>query len=425
MNDITFDTAIALFVEVLRSAMGPADLEKAMLLRDVYGRLSCIVDLTLDEPAKADISSKLADALGPFARPERVLATRSDAGAAAILESVHCQHIKIHLRDQAIFVRLLDRKVIGTDWLVKPNVEPSVPPRFVFTSMKGGVGRTTALCVVATELAAAGKNILVVDLDLEAPGVGGMLLAAESVPRFGVVDFLAMAAMDQELAISELRGSAGHADGGRIDVLPALGSEMLAEHYLAKLSRALLDASPTTDVPLHHKLNRMLELATASRQYDAILIDVRAGLSEISAGPILALGAAVLLFGTAQKQTFDDMRLLFAHLATLAIPGDGALWKNLCPVLAKTPASTETVEWAQNQMYLLFQEFVYEEQEGLDGYNFDEGAIDAPHRLIPIAFNPTFSEFDPSRRPADLTRGFYQATFEPLLNWFTLQTEPT
>ena len=40
-----------------------------------------------------------------------------------------------------------------------------------FYSFKGGVGRTMALVNVAVELANTGRRVLVVDFDLEAPGL--------------------------------------------------------------------------------------------------------------------------------------------------------------------------------------------------------------------------------------------------------------
>ena len=40
-----------------------------------------------------------------------------------------------------------------------------------FYSYKGGVGRTMALANVATLLATWGKSVLVIDWDLEAPGI--------------------------------------------------------------------------------------------------------------------------------------------------------------------------------------------------------------------------------------------------------------
>src|SRR5437879_4694873 len=64
-----------------------------------------------------------------------------------------------------------------------------------FYSYKGGVGRTMALANIATLLASWGKKVLVVDWDLEAPGVehflvpaGKDLVAAQEKP--GLIELL-------------------------------------------------------------------------------------------------------------------------------------------------------------------------------------------------------------------------------------------
>lgn len=60
-----------------------------------------------------------------------------------------------------------------------------------FYSFKGGVGRTMALVNAAVALAKSGRRVLVVDFDLEAPGLDtfDVLKPAQEVP--GVIDFVA------------------------------------------------------------------------------------------------------------------------------------------------------------------------------------------------------------------------------------------
>ena len=59
-----------------------------------------------------------------------------------------------------------------------------------FYSFKGGVGRTMALVNAAATLASAGRRVLVVDFDIEAPGLDtfDVLKPKEEVP--GIVDFV-------------------------------------------------------------------------------------------------------------------------------------------------------------------------------------------------------------------------------------------
>ncbi len=59
-----------------------------------------------------------------------------------------------------------------------------------FYSFKGGVGRTMALVNVAAELARRGRKVLVVDFDLEAPGLNTFDLVRPSPSAAGVVDYV-------------------------------------------------------------------------------------------------------------------------------------------------------------------------------------------------------------------------------------------
>ena len=55
------------------------------------------------------------------------------------------------------------------------------PYIFTFYSFKGGVGRSMALMNVAYTLAGWGRHVLVVDMDLEAPGLSGFLHRSEEL----------------------------------------------------------------------------------------------------------------------------------------------------------------------------------------------------------------------------------------------------
>lgn len=59
-----------------------------------------------------------------------------------------------------------------------------------FYSYKGGVGRTMALINVAILLAEAGKRVLIVDFDLEAPGIPSFDIFRCAGSRAGVVDYV-------------------------------------------------------------------------------------------------------------------------------------------------------------------------------------------------------------------------------------------
>ncbi len=212
--------------------------------------------------------------------------------------------------------------------MAPPVLEPGEIPRIAFVSIKGGVGRSTALSIAATHLAQAGLRVLAVDLDLEAPGLGATLLKPEELPTYGVVDWLVengLSGTDGTFR-ADCIGKSSLLDG--ISVVPAFGSQTLAHpaDALAKIARASLeDIRNGTPLPFRDQLREMLESFEATGDYDVVLIDGRAGLHETTAAPVLGLGAKVLLFGINEPQTFQGYAFLLAHIRD-RIPG-GTDWE--------------------------------------------------------------------------------------------------
>lgn len=413
---VRYDESLEIMVRVVRDQLGAGALEGGLVLREAAGRLAFLSGAELPESTAAELEARLYEQLGVYARDDRVLLTPSSLGASHLLQESNIQWLQVGEGR----VRHLDRKVVGVDWLAGIVSAVATPPRFVFSSLKGGVGRTTAVCVAAAELARDGKNVLVVDLDLEAPGVGSILLSNGTQPRFGSIDYLAESTVSpraaelvpEMVATSELTGQVG----GRIDVVPAVGSATRPQNFLGKLSRALLDvAHDSSTLSVRKKIGCLLHDVTQRVEYDVVLIDARAGLSEITAGPLLELGAQVLLFGTAQQQTLDGYRFLFAHLASLVPPGHESPWNCLQMVQAKASPDEVQNRWFLEEVHSLFQDHLYEEIEALEGFNFDIEDREAPHYPVPIAMNPLFASWDPARRPSDLTSGFYEASFSPFI----------
>jgi tetratricopeptide (TPR) repeat protein/MinD-like ATPase involved in chromosome partitioning or flagellar assembly len=92
----------------------------------------------------------------------------------------------------------------------------SVPPYIVgFYSFKGGVGRTMALANVAYFMARRGRNVLVVDLDMEAPGLGVFLKSLDELGEPAAVDVIDLLAWANTVAAR---------DGEPVEGIPSLQS---------------------------------------------------------------------------------------------------------------------------------------------------------------------------------------------------------
>ncbi|MEQ1955388.1 KGGVGR-motif variant AAA ATPase [Mesorhizobium sp. CN2-181] len=380
------------------------------------------------EDAEA-LVDKLHTALGPYARADGVVAFSDDPGSARLLAASD----RLFVSDNRNEFWLIDRRIVGAAWLSEPVSTVAVPPRVVFASLKGGVGRSTALTVTAADLAARGRNVLVVDLDLEAPGLGDLLLSDDRTPLFGVVDYLVENSiggvsdriLHKFIGTSELTLPGG----GRVDVMPALGSSSVKypANVLAKLARAMTDdVDADGDVAtVGLQISGMIDRISGLESYDVVLIDSRAGLAELAAPAVLSLGALVLFFGTAQQQTIRGYRALFAALRLLAERsvqlGVSSDWRLMIrPVYAKASTSAETAAAYADNLYELFAENLYDEidEDGQseNAINFAPDDPDGPHQPLVIPFDGRFLDFDPAQRGDQLLGAFFEQTYRPFLH---------
>jgi cellulose biosynthesis protein BcsQ len=430
MTTMLFDDSLPALVRTLTEKAGVDFVQGGTAVRDASGRLMFVAA----QPPKSQNERKaleraLLEVLGPYARADRPIIFGEDAGAQSILSAP--ERLPIQLDN--IFCHLLDRRIVGAGWLDRPPKNRQVPPRIVFSTLKGGVGRSTALVVTAMDLARRNRNVLVIDLDLEAPGLGDLLLEGERNPDLGVVDFLVENGLGgvEDNAIASFVGSSELTTGvgGRVDVVPALGRKSLSnpENILPKLSRAMIeDITNTGDtISVAQQISDMIYRITDREEYDVVLIDSRAGLAELAAPAVIGLGATVLLFGTAQKQTIEGYRALFAALRLLAqrdrALGEDADWRiMLRPVYAKASFNQNVGKRFRDEMYELYSEYIYDaestSEDDIELLHFLRDDIEAPHWPLIIPFNQNFIDFDPSRAPDQLTQTFYEQTFRAFLD---------
>jgi len=429
MAQIKFDDSLGVLVSTLIGSVNNEFVEKGTVLRDASGRLSFVADCEpVDEAQREKLGQAVIETLGAYARTDRPISFRGDTGSERLLSAPE----RLPIQVGKIFCNVIDRRIVGAGWLDAPSAETKHPPRVVFATLKGGVGRSTALAVAATDLARRNRNVLVVDLDLEAPGLGDLLLDTDRMPMFGAIDYLVENGLGG-ISESELQNFIGTSGltlggGGRVDVLPALGRRSLEnpENILPKLSRAMIeDVEEDRLISVAEQISSMITRITERGQYDAVFIDSRAGLSELAAPAVLGLGATVLLFGTSQKQTIEGYRALFAALQLLAqrdaSQGLDAEWRTMLkPVYAKASRDSDASERFVDDMYDLFSTHIYDAENGdvdsPDSLRFARDDKSAPHWPLFVPFNQNFIDFDPGRVPDQLTQTFYEQTYQQFLS---------
>lgn len=438
---VRFDDSIKILTKILVEELGADEVSSGVVLRDVTGRLAYFSSKEMPSRRLSNLRKKLVGNLGNYARPDRVIANRSDPGVEQILSDPAVIHIIVDGQS----LKLLDRRIVGADWLRSPAERAIAPPRFVFSSIKGGVGRSTALAIAAADQARQGRRILVVDMDLEAPGLGAMLLEEDSLPEFGLIDALvenAISGLDKAF-LADLVSPSPLADHqGRIDVLPAFGRRSINNpaDVLAKIARAYTEDinNEGEAVSIMDQMRSLLDHFSNPARYDAILIDARAGLHETTASAIIGLGATVFLFGLDEPQTFQGYSALFAHLGRLSIPDDRkqAWHSSLIMVQGKASEDSEErdafaekcrelfsllqTETLSRRQYVALSSDSFEEVEWDDDVSDEELELNEDSQLIETLFimdDERFKLFNPYANERLLSKKMYRSSYGNLLEW--------
>jgi cellulose biosynthesis protein BcsQ len=450
MTTIRFNDALRIAAEIANDESLPAN-PPVRIVRDIYGKLRFAVDAqrpieladdgddvvqSIRYPIEAhEVLMAGATRLGAFTTGQQVIYRDDFSNPQIVFGSPDWHRTVMSLgRDEEgnpldeVSVEVLDRQVIGQDWLRPPSQISMHPHRVVFFGLKGGVGRSTALCMVAWGLARQGKRVLLIDFDLESPGLSGLVLPQDQVAEFGLVDWFVEDAVGQGDSVLPAMVSAsplGTTTTGAIRVVAAMGNQ--EPDYLAKLARVYADVSATSGPRrIGDRMRHVVEMLESQERPDVVLIDSRAGLHDLAAVSITRLADTALLFVTDSAQSWAGYRQLFGHwqrrpdIVT-------HVRERLALVRAMTPKSDREgrIRHFQRRAYELFAETLYDyipaEPVSAEAEPFHPSETDeaAPHFPILVDWDERFQEFDPHLRPENggVTEAQIDATFGRLITW--------
>lgn len=425
-NKVRYDDSLPCFVQIIINELGERALREHSFLRDADGCLTFI----LSHPLEIQIATRIENAaqrkLGAYAA-KPALASPDDLFDASLSDPRRTRIEIVYLHKKPYFVPLIERRIVGQDWIrgIQPTI-PGVPNIVVFASHKGGVGRSTALAIAASEFAARGKSILAIDLDLEAPGIGGMFLDSKNLPKFGALDYYVendKNGVDNDFIDNMLSRSLLTEGSGKVVTVPAVGKRCreFPQNIIGKISHAYLDDIDLSGVEVESlsfldQTRTMIAQLCNREHYDAVFVDARAGLNETTAVTIQGLGADVLFFGVDTPQTWEGYRYFLAHLARFKPEGNSDDWRyRLKMVHAKASKEPSMLSRYRDNAFELFAEHLYDElgdNDELDsGFGFDLNDQTAPHYAWPIFVDTHYFEFDPVSQAKQLNSRIYQDSF--------------
>ncbi|MFH0901927.1 MAG: ParA family protein [Pseudomonadota bacterium] len=196
--------------------------------------------------------------------------------------------------------------------LFASDLDEDLPPPLIctFYSLKGGVGRTTALAYTALNLASKGHKVVCVDMDLEAPGLAAMFGREKEIK--------------EEMGVVHILDSLDHGD--EVDLRDHLirGHESTDLYLIpaglpgAEYARLLRSTDPVAwyreeENPLLKMVDLLRNLPLAP---DVILFDARTGFHALNAPFLFGLSdVAVITFfphPQARRGTGELVRALLA-----------------------------------------------------------------------------------------------------------------
>jgi cellulose biosynthesis protein BcsQ len=329
---IHFDDVLTVACNVLTASPAASFVQEVLVLRDLRGRIRLFLKPQDDHEsdvagALADLGQRLASGLGPFWG--NVIELDSPRSSfEPLLNTVRSERHPLEPQTQFPNWWIIERHAAKSAWTDATHRPPwparrQTPCIVAFFSHKGGVGRTTALCSAAVNLARGGDRVAVVDLDLEAPGLGTLL--SHAPVAYGVTDYLLERLLAgsgykpnlHDFAVRQVDPQLIGEGGEPILCVPA---GTVNEYYLEKLARLdyelLANYAEESDSPLGNLLSHV----KTEWKPKYIFLDCRAGLHDLGGLAVHRLSHANVVFGLDSEQSWQGLRCLLRTLGQVQEP---------------------------------------------------------------------------------------------------------
>lgn len=192
-----------------------------------------------------------------------------------------------------------------------PSVANDSTPILACHSFKGGVGRTTIALATALQLQKIGKRVLLIDADMEAPGLSWIWKSRQPTPSISYADVLSLL---HERGAEDLDGVAeicsariGDSVASGIYFLPAFRT---ARQFHSPPIRPEHLRRATGMPSLAKALSKIGERLTV----DLVIIDLRAGFSELASDLILDSSVFRLFVSTVSGQSVQGTLEVLKYL---------------------------------------------------------------------------------------------------------------
>lgn len=328
---VTFNNELETARLAILSWADKAVLREVTIIRDVFGKIAILSECD-EYPRKSLIKSfqqKLTDELaGYFGGNVYWNSTRLEDEKknppVEVVDLLREDRLEWRQWDGIMFY-YSERVIAKKAWIASSHKQNSVwpyedtlngrrPKVVSFYSFKGGMGRTTALAAVALLMVRQGKNVIMVDTDIEAPGLSTLFLDDEAIQN-GVLDYLIEHPLDSGRDIRDYVQDVTDPAllremDGNLYLLPA---GKVDSNYLQKLGR--IDYQDHCEGALRQSISQMLVDIADCYPVDYILIDARAGFHDMGGIAAAQIPHGTVLFGNHSRQSWDGLTQVLRTIA--------------------------------------------------------------------------------------------------------------
>lgn len=293
------------------------------IIRDVFGRISVYI---VDEVVKEDLEESLKNSLISIIGEEWIYNVESVEPNSTFVSQLKESCILVEGTENVYFG---ERHITRLNWFGKENgkfKQKEMKSKVVtFYSFKGGLGRTTSLVLTALQLVRKGKKVIVIDFDLEAPGLSSVLVPEDNqYSKYGLVDYLVENQISNTLDIDEyvytiqdksLKGS----EGGELYVVPASNiNDDSTDLYLEKMGRIDFNTPKYNEKgnPISNLINQLNE----RYEPDFIFIDSRTGIHDVGGLTLTQYTDIAFLLFYGNKQNMSGLKMVLPKVIKADVP---------------------------------------------------------------------------------------------------------
>jgi len=320
---IDFSETIPVAQRIIQSTLSTSSLQAVTLIRDLQGKIALFLKFSGDPDAEltAKLNSDLTTALGVFWSGRLWIdhpKTKAVIKSFGAMVKKERKELDIGEESDSIKWYLIDRTYSKRGWIERTlppwPLHEKNPAIVSFYSFKGGVGRSTALAASALLLARAGKKVVVIDLDLEAPGVFTLLDSVSEISE-GIVDYLIHQAVDDKeyrLEFCERKITDVMLIGETGTPIVVFPAGRIDSGYIDKIARIDINGDETV-----MGLENLLKEIKRIHSPDFIFLDVRAGLHDIGGLSLNTLSHLNILFCLDTNQSWNGLNPVLEILAKM------------------------------------------------------------------------------------------------------------